>query len=75
MTVFAKLVGDLDFEHMVAEIFYEVNPNTHRTVARITMEEGVEKMKIQMFACERELSLDQLIAALAEAKEALLECK
>lgn len=75
MTILIKLVGDLDFEHMVAEIFYKVNPSTHHTIARITMEEGIEKMKVQLLACEKELSLERFAAALVEAKEALLECK
>ena len=67
---FIQLCGDLDYEEMVADIYYENHP-----VGMITQEKGVENMEVKLFQLSvpnLNIPLDDYIEALLEAKKRLI---
>lgn len=67
---FIQLCGDLDYEEMVADVYYE-----NHAVGMITQEKGVEDMEVKLFQLtvpNLNMPLDDYIEALLEAKKRLI---
>lgn len=67
-----RICSDLDYEEMVADICYE-----EHTIAMIKQERGIDKMEIEIFLPEDERKswefvLDDFMAAIESAKQALI---
>ena len=68
-----KLCSDLDYEEMVADISYE-----NHTIAMISQDEGIDRMKIVLFIpsgglMSIDLPLDDFMNAIQFAKKCLIE--
>lgn len=69
-----ELCSDLDYEEMVADIYFE-----NSSIAMVTQENGEDKMEIEMFSPNDDsswkLPLDEFIKILQSAKKNLIEFK